>query len=109
MVSTAKNAEAVTGEATVKTPAKPKGQTLEQKITQMVALHQLYFDPIDTPDQHLRCSFCEEALLIDYFQFGVQEMNRRLMSWVSKHSGCSPKLVTKTKDMVLTPKEKRAG
>ena len=84
---------------------KPRQQTLQQRIEQMVAQHQFYFDPIDSPEMHLHCSFCEEAILIDYFQFGVQEMNRRLMAWVSHHSTCAPKLATKTKDMVLTPVE----
>jgi hypothetical protein len=79
--------------------------TLQQRIEQMVAQHQLWFDPIDSPEQHLHCSFCESAILIDYFQFGVMDMNRRLMSFASEHGKCTPRLATKVKDMVLTPVE----
>ena len=90
--------------------AKPKPvtqgkSTLEQRITQMVAQHQLWFDPIDSPEQRLHCSFCEESLLIDYFQFGVMDMNRRLLSFSAEHARCTPRLATKIKDMVLAPVE----
>ena len=89
---------------------KPKPQTLEQRVKQAVDRKQFWFDDFrHEPEQHIHCSFCQETLLIDYFQFGVPEMNGRLMAWVNKHSGCVPGLATKTKDMMLTPKEKRVS
>ena len=85
---------------------KARQQTLEQRISQGVAVHQFYFDDYRTvADQHIRCSWCEGALLIDYLGLGVLEMNRRLSSWVAVHAKCEPRLVTKTKDMVLAPVE----
>jgi hypothetical protein len=89
-------------------PAKSKPQTLEERINQAVARHQFTFDPIDSPDQHIRCAWCDGSLLIDYFTFGVPEMTRMLTNWVKEHATCEPKLQTKTGAMMLTPREKKA-
>ena len=91
-------------------PQKRKPQTLEQRITQGVAKQQFTLDDWQTnPDVHLTCNFCEASLLVDYVQFGYQEMSRRFASFLFLHEKCTPILVTKSADMMLTPKEKRAG
>ena len=83
-------------------------QSLEQLVKAGVAKHQFWFDDHRTsPDVHLHCSFCGESILIDYFQFGMKEMGRRLMQFVSVHSKCAPHLVKKSSEMMLTPKEKK--
>jgi hypothetical protein len=88
-------------------PVKPKQLTLEQRIQRGIEVHQFTIDDYRThPDTHLHCNFCGDAILVDYFQFGVMDMKRRLMNFVSSHSKCEPQLVTKTKDMTLTPKER---
>jgi hypothetical protein len=80
--------------------------TLQQRIEAAVARKQFWFDPPDSPDMHIHCSFCQSSLLIDYFQFGKAEMDIRLMAWANHHALCSPGLATRTKDMSLTPKER---
>jgi hypothetical protein len=68
------------------------GQTLEQRIKSGLARHQFSLDDYrDHPfDCHLRC-WCGSQLLIDYFQFGLGEMARRMVSFVAEHEGCKPK------------------
>ena len=85
--------------------ASQRGRTLEQRVEQGVAKHQFYFDPPGSYDMHIHCSWCEDSLLVDYFQFPYPEMSRRLIQWVKQHEGCEPALQTKDKDMQLTPKE----
>ena len=83
-------------------------QTLEQLIKAGIAKHQFWFDDYrEVPDQKLHCSFCGESILVDYFQFGVTEMGRRLTSFAWEHSKCEPHFVTKSTQMMLTPKEKK--
>ena len=70
------------------------GQTLEQKINAGIARHQFWFDDYRTnPDVHLHC-WCGSQLLIDYFQFGLSEMNRRIASFSAEHKACKPKEVS---------------
>ena len=83
-------------------------QTLEQLVKAGVAKHQFWFDDHRTsPDVHLHCSYCEGSILVDYFQFGITEMGRMLTSFVWEHSKCEPHFVTKSTQMMLTPREKK--
>ena len=83
-------------------------QTLEQLVKAGVAKRQFWFDDYrEVPDQKLHCSFCEGSLLIDYFQLGVMEMNNRIQQFVAIHSKCEPRFVTKSTEMMLTPREKK--
>jgi len=67
-------------------------QTLEQRVKLGLARHQFSLDDYrDHPvDCHLHCSFCGDALLIDYFQFGVSEMNRQITAFAARHGKCRP-------------------
>jgi len=67
-------------------------QTLEQRVKLGMARHQFWFDDWRKhPDVHIHCSWCGGSLLIDYFQFGLHEMNRQLISFVAQHDKCEPK------------------
>ncbi len=62
-------------------------QTLEQRIKTRVEEGHLVFN--DDPDEvRLRCAYCKESLLIDYFQLGIPAMNRELASFVARHKQC---------------------
>ncbi len=76
----------------VLTAKRSKPQPLEQRVKIGMARHQFWFDDWRRhPDVHIHCSWCGGSLLIDYFQFGMAEMNRRLMSFVAEHERCEPK------------------
>ena len=83
-----------------------KSLSIEQRIEQGVARRQFTFSPITDPECRLTCNWCEESLLIDYFQFGYHEMTIRIHNFAKAHSTCEPQWKTKPKDMMLTPKEK---
>ena len=87
-------------------PVTSKKITSKQRIKRAIELHQFRLDDYrEVPDPHLHCQFCGGSILLDYIGLGYQEMNQRLMAWISHHSTCPPKLVTKTSAMMLTPKE----
>ena len=69
------------------TKARPPTLSLEQRVKQGMAQHRLWLDEHSFPETRLH-SWCGASLLIDYLQFGMQEMNRRMMSFVAAHDGC---------------------
>ncbi len=71
---------------TTHTP-KRRPETLAHRLEHAQALHRIWQDLQAEPLPRLR-SWCGSSLELDYEQYGVTDMNRRIVAWMGKHSRC---------------------